>query len=142
MMRSVRGVPILLAMSVGLAACSVAERVNPVNWCGGDKPGTAEKPQLGTDEPYPNLADVPGRPVRPPAVDRTKIAQSLVADRENAQYTEEVLRRAPEAPAPRPAAARPTPPATAAAPPASSSPPPVAAAAPRPAATPSPPPPA
>jgi outer membrane protein OmpA-like peptidoglycan-associated protein len=96
-------VAVLLAL--GLAGCSTMERLNPF----GDDSDTTTTPdtnQLSTDEPYPNLADVPGRPVRPPAVDRTKIAQGLIADRENAQYTEEVLRRAPEAPAPRPVAAR------------------------------------
>ncbi|MBV8169613.1 MAG: hypothetical protein JO021_22670, partial [Alphaproteobacteria bacterium] len=103
---------------------------------------TPEKPkqqpeQMTTDEPYPSLGDVPGRPTRPPALDREKIAQGLASDRQNAQYTEETIRRTPETPAPRPPVARaPTP----AAPQVASAPSP-AAAPPPPAPTPASPPP-
>ena len=121
-------------LMIGLAGCS---------WLGlgGDdkpKPPGDQSQPLTTDEPYPNLAEVPGRPTRPPAIDREKIAQGLAADRENAEYTEDQIRRAPEPP-PLPrqsAAARPvSPPAAAApapAPAAPAAPPPVAAAAPPP----------
>jgi outer membrane protein OmpA-like peptidoglycan-associated protein len=92
------------------------------DWFGSDDkpPDQANKP-LSADEPYPNLADVPGRPARPPAIDRDKIAQSLVADRENAQYTEDVLRRAPDT-APPLASASPAPASPAPASPAPASP--------------------
>jgi outer membrane protein OmpA-like peptidoglycan-associated protein len=90
-----------IALAVALGGCSVMEKADVFDWFGSDDkpPDQANKP-LSADEPYPNLADVPGRPARPPAIDRDKIAQSLVADRENAQYTEDVLRRAPDAPPP------------------------------------------
>jgi outer membrane protein OmpA-like peptidoglycan-associated protein len=90
-----------MALAVALGGCSVMQKADVFDWFGSDDkpPDQANKP-LSADEPYPNLADVPGRPARPPAIDRDKIAQSLVADRENAQYTEDVLRRAPDTPSP------------------------------------------
>ena len=61
----------------------------------------------GQDADYPNLASVPGRDAvrRTGRFDRTKIAEGLVADRRNAKYTEQIVRRdgalarAPRAPA-------------------------------------------
>ncbi|MEJ0070750.1 MAG: hypothetical protein WDO24_20750 [Pseudomonadota bacterium] len=94
---------VVLALGASLCSCSVAQKADVFDWFGSDKPADQTTP-LSSDEPYPNLADVPGRPARPPAIDRDKIAEGLVADRENAQYTEDVIRRAPE-PAPRPAPA-------------------------------------
>jgi len=111
--------PVLaMALAVALGGCSVMEKADVFDWFGSDDkpPDQANKP-LSADEPYPNLADVPGRPARPPAIDRDKIAQSLVADRENAQYTEDVLRRAPDAPLPT-ASASPAPTAVPSVPPA------------------------
>jgi hypothetical protein len=47
----------------------------------------------GSKEPYPNLASVPKVPDNAiTKADREKLAQSLIADRQNAQYTDEQLR--------------------------------------------------
>jgi outer membrane protein OmpA-like peptidoglycan-associated protein len=136
-MQDVRAATILVVLAGALVGCSTLERANPVSWFDDDKPKRTG--ELPTDEPYPNLADVPGRPVRPPALERDKITRGLAADRENAQYTEETLRRVPEAPLPRATAARPATPAspspsTASTPPAPAAPsPPAIAEAPSPA---------
>jgi flagellar motor protein MotB len=63
----------------------------------------------GKDKPYPNLGSVPQtRPVRQ-SIDeqRQAIQQGLVADRQNARYTDQVIRHEPvsTAPAQRPVAA-------------------------------------
>jgi outer membrane protein OmpA-like peptidoglycan-associated protein len=53
----------------------------------------SENLKEGNKEPYPNLASVP--PVPDTAIskaDRDKLAQSLIADRQNAQYTDQQLR--------------------------------------------------
>jgi len=111
----------LLAAST--AACSeVPDWVNPGSWYrgvvgsdsdaseeagalpppGGDA-GTAqaeetEAPVPGADEPFPNLASVPDTPpatTTPEAAER--LVSGLIADRENARYTDEVLRGETEA---------------------------------------------
>ncbi|HUA54519.1 MAG TPA: OmpA family protein [Candidatus Sulfotelmatobacter sp.] len=134
-----RAVGLILGTVLGgaLAGCSTMQAVNPVNWFGGDDKPKQEKPaELSTDAPYPNLADVPGRPPRPPALERDQIAQGLAADRANAQYTDEQVHRpemfASRSPGPAASAAAPAAPGPAA------SPPPVASA--PPPAPPSPPP--
>lgn len=47
----------------------------------------------GDDEAFPTVSDVPDRPASSSAEQRTQTAQGLVADRENAQYTDEEIRR-------------------------------------------------
>jgi len=100
-----------LLLAAGLGGCSMMQKADVFDWFGSDDkpPAQADKPTT-PDEPYPNLADVPGRPAKPPAIDRDKISQTLAADREHAQYTDDTLRRAPDAgalppPAPPPASA-------------------------------------
>src|SRR4051812_48562331 len=116
-----------LLSTVALAGCSWFEKSTP------ERSRAQQQEELSTDEPYPSLGDVPGRPTRPPALDRARIAQGLASDRENAQYTEEVIRRTPDASAPRPVAARPAPaPQVAGQPEPPAAPPPAAAAAPPP----------
>ena len=85
-----------------LTACSVPDSLNPVEWyrgveraVGGDDTGV-----VGADSPYPNVGDVPGRPAVASAERRRQIADSLAADRENAKYTDEVVRRVPESSGP------------------------------------------
>src|SRR5258706_15747657 len=43
-------------------------------------------------DPYPNLASVPARPAAPSTSQRQPAPAGLIADRNNAQYSEEVLR--------------------------------------------------
>src|SRR4051812_40853746 len=59
-----------------------------------------------SNEPYPNLAAVPARPNPPSLAERQRVSSGLVADRNNAQYSEEVLRN-PLAPPPGQLAATP-----------------------------------
>ncbi|MDA0366895.1 MAG: OmpA family protein [Proteobacteria bacterium] len=71
----------------------------------------------GDAEAFPTVSDVPDRPTTSTAEQRTQTAQGLVADRENARYTDDEIRRddtaqvAAAAPAPQPVPApRPAPP--------------------------------
>jgi len=114
-------VGLVIVLAGTLAACSsVPDWANPVRLydsVAGVFSGDGE------DEAFPAVSDVPDRPETSTADERRQTAQGLVADRENAQYTDDVIRRdedtqvaavqaAPEpapAPAPRPAP-RPAPP--------------------------------
>ena len=128
-----------------LTACSsVPDAVNPVEWykgtteffSGDEETKTAEdeKPALpGEDGEYPNLASVPDKPSVSSEEQRKKLSQGLVADNENARYTEnpaasrDAPRRALNPTPPKPVAAAeptaPAPPAAIPAPPAPSAPP-------------------
>ncbi|MFQ5985669.1 MAG: hypothetical protein ACE5LL_09190, partial [Alphaproteobacteria bacterium] len=121
----------LVGCLMGPSACSaVPDYVNPVSWyegVTGGFGGGAEEEQLagpvpGEDQPYPNLASVPERPEEAPSpAEMGALAEGLIADREHAQYTGEVIRRSeeygesalaapsPAAPSPRPPPALPTP---------------------------------
>jgi outer membrane protein OmpA-like peptidoglycan-associated protein len=77
---------------------------NPVNWYEGvfgeddsaivvsTDPGVP-----GEDEDFPSLSSVPDRPITvETSEDRAVVAEGLVADREQARYTDEVIRTDPE----------------------------------------------
>ena len=99
----------------GMTGCGI-DAVNPVTWYHNLEGGAIARqrpPPPNADAPYPNLGSVPDRPVGSDATARAGIANSLVADRSNAEYA------AALAPVP-PAASIPTPPPAAAAPPDSS----------------------
>jgi outer membrane protein OmpA-like peptidoglycan-associated protein len=120
-----------------LAACSVPDSINPVNWYR-DSMGLSEDdpPEdtrnsgnlaAGNTRDYPNLATVPPTPTRAlSTAERDALTQRLISDRANAKYIDEQLRGGPAAaaappPAPAPAAvasAAPAAPAPAATPPA------------------------
>lgn len=101
-----RPIAVASALAVaGVAACSsVPDEANPVKWYEGvtsliedddeifGNDGPVE-PAPGGDDPFPNLASVPDEP-RPAsdAEELDRVAEGLVADRDNAQYTDEVLR--------------------------------------------------
>ncbi|HZL58683.1 MAG TPA: OmpA family protein [Stellaceae bacterium] len=111
-----------LLFAFALAGCShVPDAVNPVAWYR-DVAGTSKNDEqgesgrnlqnleAGSTQPYPNLADVPAVPDRATgAIDREKLQQNLVADRQHAQYTNDQLqagiRVAGSAPPPPPALA-------------------------------------
>lgn len=69
---------------------------------------TGAHPIPGANKPYPNVGTVPARPTASPEQERQKMVQGLVADRADARYTDETLRReephaeAEAAPAPKP----------------------------------------
>ena len=60
-----------------------------------ESPLTAERGQSapGADRPFPNLATTPERPSPPGRAERQAVVEGLVADRERAQYSSEVIRR-------------------------------------------------
>ncbi|MEQ9640785.1 MAG: OmpA family protein [Alphaproteobacteria bacterium] len=124
-----------LAVVLTLAGCSyVPDYANPVNWydsiAGDDAPAPEQddsalaQPVPGSDQNFPTLASVPARPDAPtPSAERQRVQQGLVADRDNAKYTEQVANTAlqqqaantappPPRPAPPPAAASTPAPAT------------------------------
>ncbi len=81
----------LTALLVG--ACSV----NPMNWIrSGDK--AAAKAETGpvTGNAFSPLAPGPEAPAPITAEERKQMAGKLIADRENARYTDEVIRRQSE----------------------------------------------
>jgi outer membrane protein OmpA-like peptidoglycan-associated protein len=88
-----------------LGACSsVPNAVNPIAWyrdlSGASKDDELDKNQpnqanldAGGQQPYPNLADVPKAPdTATSAIDRDALQKNLVADRQNASYTDQQLR--------------------------------------------------
>lgn len=94
-----------------LGGCSsVPDAVNPIAWyrdlSGASKDDKLDKDQpnqanldAGGKQPYPNLADVPNAPDRATsAIDRDALQKSLVADRQNAAYTDQQLRATTPAP--------------------------------------------
>jgi outer membrane protein OmpA-like peptidoglycan-associated protein len=98
------GLVILGLTLVGVSGCSrVPDAVNPVSWYR-DVTGASKNDDLGKDEneqnlaeggnePYPNLGNVPSSPdAQLSGVDRDKLVKSLVADRNNAQYSADNLR--------------------------------------------------
>jgi hypothetical protein len=71
--------------------------------CGSLSLFKSHKDEPGASEPYPNLSSVPERPEeKESAADRRKIAEGLVAERTQVQYTDQVLRGGTEASAPPP----------------------------------------
>jgi len=123
--RSKTRLVVLAAVLTQLAACSsVPNAVNPIAWYRGitgasknDDLGKGENEanlKEGSKEPYPNLGSVPDAPETAlSTVDRNKLVDSLIADRNNAKYVNDGLRAgssavggAPPPPAPGPAAAK------------------------------------
>jgi outer membrane protein OmpA-like peptidoglycan-associated protein len=101
--RNKLGLVILGVAFAGLTGCSyVPDAVNPVSWyrdvtgaSKNDNLGNGENQQNldeGGNEPYPNLGSVPAAPdTQLSGVDRDKLVNSLVADRNNAQYSADSL---------------------------------------------------
>ena len=94
---------VALAVAAGftLSACSsVPDAVNPVEWykgtvdffSGDEEDATAEeqKPDLPGEKEaeYPNLSSVPEKSAPTPEAEREKITEGLVADNQNARYTD------------------------------------------------------
>ncbi len=72
----------------------------------GAHPMAESKTIPGEDKPYPNVASVPSTPATSPEAEREKMVQGLVADRADARYTDETLRRQEPQPAPLPMPAK------------------------------------
>ena len=122
----------VIAVAGELVGCSSSfgEAMNPINWyrdimglsadddlSGGEND---QNLQEGSKEPYPNLASVPNPPdTALSSVDRDKLVDSLIADRNNAKYSNEDLvagRTGTSATPPAPATKNTPAPSTAAAP--------------------------
>lgn len=96
---------VILALAASeLTGCSsVPDAINPISWyrnvtgaSADDNLGKGQNQQNlneGSNEPYPNLANVPGPPdTQLSGVDRKKLVDSLIADRRNAEYSAQNLR--------------------------------------------------
>lgn len=95
-----------------LAGCSsVPDALNPVEWYEGttdtvggwfsddEPPATADTGSTQGDKDFPNLASVPERPTpSTTAEEREQIQQGLIADRNNARYTDSADASAPADP--------------------------------------------
>ncbi len=89
-----------------IAGCSVPQSIDPRRLFD-DEPAAAEteggeelrerasdETAAAGEEPFPALATVPDRPTPPtPRQIRERVLEGLVADRDNARYTDEVVRR-------------------------------------------------
>lgn len=98
----------LLSVLIGagvLAGCSsVPDAINPVEWyrdtrdwvTGADgpaEPSPAIKPSTAGAMDFPSLNTVPSRPQPPTEAERKRLSRSLAADRQEARYSDEVIRR-------------------------------------------------
>lgn len=101
----VRAVALSVVLAATVTGCAVPNWANPMSWYDGafgdDAPPPPRQAQTD-DQGYPTLSSVPERP-QPTSTpeQRQEIAEGLVADRDNARYTDEVLRGVPGAPPPR-----------------------------------------
>ena len=95
-----------LVAALATGGCSsVPDAANPVEWykgtrdwiTGDDKVEAAKqaevKPVPGADKAFPSLASVPKRPSQTTAAERQKMADTLIADRQSARYTDDQFRR-------------------------------------------------
>jgi len=115
-------VAVLFALSTG-GCSSVPDAANPIEWykgtrdwiSGDDKVAAAKQPEAkavpGTDKSFPKLESVPQRPPQSTSAERSKMANTLIADRDTARYSDEQIRRQNSSIAagslPRPASASP-----------------------------------
>ncbi|MEE8332850.1 MAG: hypothetical protein V3R85_03295, partial [Alphaproteobacteria bacterium] len=103
--RSFSGLLSVLICAGVLAGCSsVPDAVNPVEWyrdtrdwvTGADEPAkssAAAKPSTANTKDFPSLNTVPTRPQAPTAAERKQLSSTLAADRQQARYSDEVIRR-------------------------------------------------
>jgi outer membrane protein OmpA-like peptidoglycan-associated protein len=99
-------------LAVLLATTSCSSIPNPIDWYHGLEGGRiAEQrpPPPNADAPYPNLSTVPAKLPEPDNTARTAIANGLVADRANAQYSASLNPLVPPSPTQRPAPPPPRP---------------------------------
>jgi flagellar motor protein MotB len=100
------GVLVVCLAGFLVSGCSSApDWANPVewyrdtkDWVSGSPSNSAQSPQAATpisgkDKSFPKLASVPARPAAPSEADRKKMAESLAADRKDARYSDEKIRR-------------------------------------------------
>jgi outer membrane protein OmpA-like peptidoglycan-associated protein len=100
-----RALALVVTVMAGLQGCSYPDALNPIEWyrdlTGASKNDdtanverNSQNLDAGNKAPYPNLASVPVEPDRAMStIDREKLQKGLVADRTNAQYSEDELRQ-------------------------------------------------
>jgi outer membrane protein OmpA-like peptidoglycan-associated protein len=115
------------AASVGvvLSGCTATpDDLNPQNWMrdvsgwfgatdkdkdqesrAAEQKARASQPQA-SEAPFPKLSSVPERPPQASSEERKKIVEGLVADRANARYSDDIIRRQTDSASRPPAAAR------------------------------------
>lgn len=88
------------ALASLVAACETAgdvvSAINPANLFTSDDGATADtvEPPPGADADYPSIGSVPERPATPYLLSNAQeVRQALVADKEHARYTDQVIRR-------------------------------------------------
>jgi outer membrane protein OmpA-like peptidoglycan-associated protein len=101
--------PLACLALLGLAACGPSlDPLETARVLAGRAPTTDLPAVPGADRPYPNLGTVPARPVPPSPEERRRIADALVADRENARHVGLPVMPAPVGATPPPAQPPPT----------------------------------
>lgn len=87
----------IAVVAVGASACSsMPDWADPTGWIGGSDKTAADT--TGTTAPTPDLAAIPDKPAPPSTADeRKQVAESLAADRADAQYSADALRGGTEA---------------------------------------------
>ena len=106
--RPIAGVLLVTAMGLALSACASMETpewIDTASWFKDQTPEPRteaaaatrlradEAAEVAADQPFPKLATVPDRPDAMNASVRQRVAEGLVADRENARYTAEAVAR-------------------------------------------------
>ena len=95
---------VLISAGVLAGCSSVPDALNPVEWYrdtrdwvtgadGPEEPNPAAKPSTAAGKDFPSLNTVPSRPQPPTAAERKRLSRSLAADRQQARYSDEVIRR-------------------------------------------------
>lgn len=77
-------------------SASGAERGKTTNSAARTETSSGTNATPGKDKPFPNLASVPERPQGPTEEEKERMAKSLAADRANARYSDETIRRQTE----------------------------------------------
>ncbi len=102
--RGVGAAVALLAVAAVLGSCTwMPDTLNPMEWyrstgdaAKGQPATSAVRPMPGADKPFPKLSTVPPRPTEEErqlaAARRGRVASSLAADREQARYSDQVIR--------------------------------------------------
>jgi outer membrane protein OmpA-like peptidoglycan-associated protein len=104
--KTVARIAAIAIVAIGASACSsVPHWVDPTNWMGdGDQSTAADSDHSSAQTP--DLASIPDKPAAPSTVDeRKQVADTLKADRADAQYSADALRGGTEASAAPPGAA-------------------------------------
>jgi len=90
---------LMIAVAVLVGACDttseIVDAVNPINLFDDDEEEQVADKVPGEDEPYPAIGSVPEKPETPAiSLEGDIVREGLVADKQNAQYTDQAIRHA------------------------------------------------